>query len=89
MTIYGGCYEAMAQVMHDLVHSIEAYNEQHEAESGERLYPTPMRKVRMRITLVSLNGFIVKMLHIIPPRQGLASAFPRGKKLWRDWVVKS
>ena len=38
MTIYGGCYEAMARVMHDLVHSIEAHNEQHETESGERLY---------------------------------------------------
>lgn len=38
MTIYGGCYETMTRVMHDLVHSIKSYNEQHEAESGERLY---------------------------------------------------
>lgn len=38
MTIYVGCYETMTRVMHDLVHSIKSYNEQHEAESGERLY---------------------------------------------------
>ena len=44
-------------------------------------YPTPMRKARTWIILVSLNGFIVKMLLTIPPRLALASAFPWGKKL--------
>lgn len=38
MTIYGGYYDAMNLVAQNLVRSIEANSEKHEAETGDRLY---------------------------------------------------